>query len=334
MDYSCVSGAWLWTNPDGAAAPKAGPLVAVGEDLEQQFGPGLRNGGMKAGRFVPALNRRIIGCCHFIRLCRLPPEQAKERQVKRQAFTLIELLVVIAIITLLVSLLVPALSKAREIGRRTVCGSNQHNLYVGICLYAEDNATWLPPWNQKTGNAGGSPYSTRNVFEAWSGNRYPNGDLIPGNLGLLWVKNLVASSSSFYCPSQTNPYYIERSYPLDYWKPSCPTNYGYLRTSFHYNAHSGRNPWGSAYGTRPYNRLYEMPLKKAMTLDVLEVDWGTAHLGKDTAGWNLCLASGAVVYRENRDVWIKLLAMNGGSVANDWLTYEPARNLLEESPEY
>lgn len=60
------------------------------------------------------------------------------------AFTLIELLIVIAIIGLLISILVPALSRAREVSRRTVCGSNLRQFGIALLNYAQDNESWLP----------------------------------------------------------------------------------------------------------------------------------------------------------------------------------------------
>ena len=56
----------------------------------------------------------------------------------KRTFTLIELLVVITIIAILAALLLPALSAARESGRRTVCINNIHQLGVGLHFYADE----------------------------------------------------------------------------------------------------------------------------------------------------------------------------------------------------
>lgn len=76
-----------------------------------------------------------------------PKSHARSRratQPKTSGFTLIELLVVIAIISLLIAILLPALSAAREVAKRTVCQTNLREFGAALSQYANDFESWLP----------------------------------------------------------------------------------------------------------------------------------------------------------------------------------------------
>ncbi|GMV98495.1 MAG: prepilin-type N-terminal cleavage/methylation domain-containing protein [Phycisphaerae bacterium] len=61
---------------------------------------------------------------------------------KRTGFTLIEVLVVVAIIALLIAILLPSLSRARDLGKKAVCGAHLHGLVGAVHMYVQDSKGW------------------------------------------------------------------------------------------------------------------------------------------------------------------------------------------------
>jgi prepilin-type N-terminal cleavage/methylation domain-containing protein len=69
----------------------------------------------------------------------MKPLPRSKLDTRSEGFTLIELLVVVAIIAVLAALLLPALRKAQESARRSVCLSNIKQLGVAFNLYRDEN---------------------------------------------------------------------------------------------------------------------------------------------------------------------------------------------------
>lgn len=135
--------------------------------------------------------------------------------MKKAGFTLIELLVVIAIIALLMGILMPAMSRVREVAKRTVCCSQLKQVGIAIPLYAQDNDNRMPYY--------GDPMHPYAIYrDEW---RDSDGKLTPMKVALLYEEGYIPEPRVFYCPSNLLDLYKFESYNNPKPWGSLPQNY-------------------------------------------------------------------------------------------------------------
>lgn len=133
-----------------------------------------------------------------------------------RAFTLIELLVVIAIIAILAAMLMPALSSAKEAGRRIACLNNLRQLSLAAQMYVDDNQGTYPP---------------RSETNSWPNQLYANyGKNVkillcptdvalfskPATVGLSPSNNVADASPRSYIINGWNDYFYDTLSPGDF----------------------------------------------------------------------------------------------------------------------
>jgi prepilin-type processing-associated H-X9-DG protein/prepilin-type N-terminal cleavage/methylation domain-containing protein len=169
---------------------------------------------------------------------------------KSQAFTLIELLVVISIIALLMGLLMPALSRARGLAKRVVCGSNLRQAGIALNVYANDFEGSMTPIRQFASN---HPVHTFN---------HEGKHQISWHYLLLWKAGLFKASK--FAEIYTDPKIRFRSFM------HCPSWKVTEKSVANYTNYTG--PYSHGYGM---NSVIPYPHKNN-ALDSTTNNWGEA----------------------------------------------------------
>jgi prepilin-type processing-associated H-X9-DG protein/prepilin-type N-terminal cleavage/methylation domain-containing protein len=163
-------------------------------------------------------------------------------------FTLIELLVVIAIIAILASLLLPALGKAREQARSTLCKSNLKNIGNAWLMYADDYNGFMCRGFEPGG------------IGKWFNSRGALGPML-GDNGTLNGSTYIMNDNKpiFACPSEAA-----------YYKPVKNDGDCYKFVSYGYNTDVG-----PTNGDPPKrNTLIKIPYKLIVFTDGISSSWG------------------------------------------------------------
>jgi prepilin-type N-terminal cleavage/methylation domain-containing protein/prepilin-type processing-associated H-X9-DG protein len=117
--------------------------------------------------------------------CRFPCGGLRAGRGPERGFTLIELLVVIAIIALLAALLLPALARAREKARQTVCLGQLRQISFAVRLYADEHDDEFP----------------RSQHSAFTHGQQPWGRALAPYLGARDVAWTNLLTGLYHCPS-------------------------------------------------------------------------------------------------------------------------------------
>jgi prepilin-type N-terminal cleavage/methylation domain-containing protein len=150
------------------------------------------------------------------------------QRIAPRGFTLIELLVVVSIIAMLIAILLPGLARTRQLTRRTVCSSNQHQFVAAAAMYTSDwkrrwpagvrgDGIWHSEW------LGNEAYL---AFNPYAGNRLGSAGLIcPGfmDLGVKPGPPYYAAETYYNC-WMLSYNYLGGAIPQPKWIP------GWLRT--------------------------------------------------------------------------------------------------------
>ncbi|MFA5553337.1 MAG: type II secretion system protein [Phycisphaerae bacterium] len=237
---------------------------------------------------------------------------------KKKGFTLVELLVVVSIIAMLMSILIPSLGRARELARRSVCGSQLKQINVGIASYAmKNNGAMLNIKQMNSSDEEFHPFVAYRINEPINSS---NTKFWAYRFGCLYDNRIIEDPKVFYCPSNKNE---DRQY-ASYINPgpwgSLPQEYNttadnqWVRVGYEYfpvAKNFKRSPFTGAPETLATN-FDRLDAYLPIATDVLRTKASMSHMNRGTCGVNAAYPDGSVAFCNNQDTFSDNLRLPPG----------------------